>query len=257
MNPNKLTPEQEAILARVKKMLALAANDAATEGERDNALRMAQAYLTKYNLSMSQVQESGITRIRDKVTTKGSEWPRECCSGIADLFFCFYYSHRHGDGTIDHYFAGQAHNVVTAQGMATYVISSIVRESLKQENAQKVEAAFSGNKAYKPDKDFIQSFRSGAAIALNAKCRALRLEAEKADAMQKPTGTAMVLASYYVQERNANDSFLQSQGVRLVQIGTRHNQGSAFSKGQEYGKSINLNKQVGSGNGNLRIGGPK
>jgi hypothetical protein len=46
----------EWVLERVRKLLALGTNAGATEGERDNAMRMAHALLAKYNLDMAQVQ---------------------------------------------------------------------------------------------------------------------------------------------------------------------------------------------------------
>ena len=46
--------ERNKILARVRKLLNLANNAAATEGERDNAMRMAHATLAKYNLSLAE-----------------------------------------------------------------------------------------------------------------------------------------------------------------------------------------------------------
>jgi hypothetical protein len=43
------------ILEKVKKLLALANDKGATEGERDNALRMAHGMLAKHNLDMSDL----------------------------------------------------------------------------------------------------------------------------------------------------------------------------------------------------------
>lgn len=51
--------EKIKILGRIRKMLALANNEGASEGERDNALRMAHATLAKYNLDMAEVESSG------------------------------------------------------------------------------------------------------------------------------------------------------------------------------------------------------
>ena len=50
-------------LARVRKMLALANDAAATEGERENALRMAHATLAKYNLELAEAVERGDARV--------------------------------------------------------------------------------------------------------------------------------------------------------------------------------------------------
>ena len=54
-----MSTPHEKIMARVKKMLTLAYDKGATEGERDNALRMAHKYLAKYNLDIAEVEASG------------------------------------------------------------------------------------------------------------------------------------------------------------------------------------------------------
>lgn len=51
------------ILEKVKKLLALAGNAGATEGERDNALRMAHGLLAKHNLDMADLVSKKVVRI--------------------------------------------------------------------------------------------------------------------------------------------------------------------------------------------------
>jgi hypothetical protein len=51
--------DREKVLARVKKMMTLATDAGASEGERENALRMAHATLAKYNLTMSEAEATG------------------------------------------------------------------------------------------------------------------------------------------------------------------------------------------------------
>lgn len=46
----------DKIINRVKKMMALANDPAASDGERENALRMSYAILAKYNLDMTDVE---------------------------------------------------------------------------------------------------------------------------------------------------------------------------------------------------------
>lgn len=47
---------EEKIINRVKKMMALANDSAASDGERENALRMSYALMAKHNLDMTDVQ---------------------------------------------------------------------------------------------------------------------------------------------------------------------------------------------------------
>lgn len=46
---------EEKIINRIKKMMALANDKAASDGERENALRMSYALMARHNLEMSDV----------------------------------------------------------------------------------------------------------------------------------------------------------------------------------------------------------
>lgn len=62
--------DKERILSRVRKMLRLANDAGATEGKRDNAMRMAHATLAKYNLDIAQAEESGVVGADDRGETE-------------------------------------------------------------------------------------------------------------------------------------------------------------------------------------------
>ncbi len=85
----------DKIINRIKKMMALANDPGASDGERDNALRMAYATLAKYNLAMEDVQgkptgpqEARATRF---VEAYGRPWALSLAQAVAKLFFCTYY----------------------------------------------------------------------------------------------------------------------------------------------------------------------
>jgi len=67
------------IIEKIKKLLALAADSGATEGERDNAIRMAHGLLAKHNLDMAQVTASQQIEGREKYQndTWGMLWCRQ------------------------------------------------------------------------------------------------------------------------------------------------------------------------------------
>lgn len=235
-----LNAEQERILARVKKLLALSEDNAATEGERDNAIRMAHATLAKYNLSIAQVQESAIERIRETCEYVG-QWTRPVTNGIARLFFCVAYreSEQSKGKKCVISFVGQTANVVTARGMAEYVMRSIVREVGKLET----EAILDGKRL---DKDWKESFCYGAGVKVKERCFKMRKEAESQDTADNGTGTALVLASHYKREQEANIVFLsQKFGVNLTTTAGPKVDTAGFNAGQTYGASISLHRQMG------------
>lgn len=121
----------EKILDKVKKLLALANNAAATDGERDNALRMAHGMLAKYNLSMEDAQEHEAMEGREQqyIETFHMTWAKQVCNSIAKLFFCSYYAGEKLNATKGkHYFVGKQSNAITAILISTYVINSILKE---------------------------------------------------------------------------------------------------------------------------------
>jgi hypothetical protein len=135
--------DREKVLARVKKMMTLANDAGASEGERENALRMAHATLAKYNLTMSEAEASGKkaeeARGAEHMTGRDYPWMRTTAHAVAKLFFCEYFYILIGGGKVKHFFVGRESNVFTAQGMTTYVIDSIDRE------AQRTAKARTGN----------------------------------------------------------------------------------------------------------------
>lgn len=71
--------DEDRILERVRKMLALANDEAATEGERDNALRMAHNLLMKHQLSMEDVENHAKDKDDPRGHFKGDGWSMPWC----------------------------------------------------------------------------------------------------------------------------------------------------------------------------------
>lgn len=231
---------KDKVLGRIRKMLALANDAAASEGERDNAMRMVHATLAKYNLSMAEAeaggQQSEEARGREDDFTHGAPWARQVCHALADLFFCRYYFVKVGP-RVKHHFVGRQSSAITAREMAMYVFKSIERQA-RAENPPE----FKGSSVW------ISSFCKGAAMQVQIRCAELRKAAE-APAPSGTPGTALVLADYYENERRANEAFLRSLGVKLRSAPNRQRStdvDGAWGAGNEYGKRVSLNNQVGA-----------
>lgn len=231
-----MATEAEKALERVRKMLALSKDKGATEGERDNALRMAHATLAKYNLTMAEAEADGGKHgeKRDEGQQEVLAWPwmRHVQYAVAKLFFCVYYYSKsqrknYSIGT----FVGRESNVETAKEISAYVIQSITKEA---------------NQHRKNGGDWL-SFCKGAANRIVERCDELRDSAEKQSNDVKTPGTAIVLASFYQQEEQANRQFLATIGVNLVTSTPRKRKkayASDFAAGRQHGDKINLNRQV-------------
>lgn len=242
--------EQRKVIDRVRKMLRLSENEGATEGERDNALRMAHATLAKYNLDMAQVgsletkeSENRVGEQREKQDEKfyGRPWARQVCNSVAKLFFCYYFYTGNGR-MVKHTFIGRHSNAVTARELSRYLVESIYRE------AKRFQAERMGGSTDK------RSFATGAAHKIFERCKKLREEAEK-PATSAP-GTALVLASLYKKELQLNTDYMKDLGIRL---GTGRGSSTngigldAYSAGAAYGASVSLDRQVGRSTSSTKL----
>lgn len=222
--------DQDRIAARVRKMLALANDTGATEGERENALRMAHATLAKYNLSLNEATAEADPRGKHTAMMFSRPWSRQVAVAVAKLFFCAYsYVPPREQRIGKHFFIGKATNGAAAEAMARYLIDGIQRESWVQARARG------------QDSTFARAFCLGAALAIARRV---------AQMMTKPTeaavpGKALVLADYYKQELTANEDWM-NKNMNLRDSRTRFRAGSAdgLYAGKAYGNTVNLTAQA-------------
>jgi len=82
---------EDKLINRIQKMLALAHDKAATEGERDTALSMVYKLLAKHNLTMADVGKGGEQRVQASELFYGRPWATQVCLTVGQLFFCEYF----------------------------------------------------------------------------------------------------------------------------------------------------------------------
>lgn len=233
--------DQEKVLARVRKMLKLANDAGATEGERENALRMAHATLAKYNLELSEAPEVKDDRGQLIVSFYGRPWARATASAVGRLFFCRYVYIPNGDAKkVKHVFIGRQANAATASEMAAYVVGSINKEARRRQRELS-----QGNEWYR-------SFAWGAAQKI---CERVD-ELIKSSQNERSPGKSLVLASVYQTEQVKNDELLSQLHPRLNRgtAGKKTILGAAASQGRQYGETVNLNRQVGGGSSRTALG---
>lgn len=239
-----MMPEQptQKILDRIAKMLRLAQNDGATEGERDNALRMAHATLAKYNLDVSQVEmetgkkDSGEARTKSENKYFGrTPWARGVSSTVARMLFCKYYyqPNRHDRTNVTHCFIGRHSNAVSAGLLAEFLVKSILSEAKTRAKTHW-------------DPHFTKEFCIGAWMQIIKRVDEILEVAMKPE--PKPPGMAlMTLASVYEHEAIANDKHLVTLGVKMVKAPNRkivRGGSDAHAEGRRFGASVSLNHQL-------------
>lgn len=224
------------IVDRVKKMLALANDAGATEGERDNALRMSYNLLAKYNLSMADLPEDGVQEVREQqtVTISADRWARSVANSVAELFFCRYFFQRTGvSGKEMHHFVGKQSNCITAMQMTEYLIKSIKRQATAHHKS-----------ATSPQG---RSFCVGAASSIRQ-----RVTSMLKDDSESTPGDALVLVNLHKSEASANDKWLvQNDITPKVEKARAHKalDRGAYNGGRSYGNTVSLNTQLQGGAG--------
>jgi hypothetical protein len=228
--------QENKILARIRKMMALANDAAASEGERDNALRMSYNLLAKYNLSMVDVENAVPQERRDEFQAimVSTIWSKNCANIIANLFFCKYYSM----GKVNswkgyHVFVGKESNATTAMVLTEYVITSILKEARKLYKDDSCPAA--------------RSFALGVVAKLRERVREIKAAASASESTTAPAN-ALVLTNLHESEANANSALILARHGELKKgkAGKGITNGEAFGAGKQFGSKINLAPQVGS-----------
>lgn len=223
----------EKLINRVKKMMALANDPAASDGERENALRMSYAILAKYNLSLSDVEGNPTgpqeARKQAKGEFYGRPWAVSVSSSVAKLFFCKYYYTTLGKNQARHTFTGLESNVLSAEEVARSLVESIRMESNRRMRREGQNATWR------------RSFATGATFKIQERVRELMSGTAALEGVS--TGSALVLVNLRASERKANELFLVEQGVKLTVRKSRASsnlQSDAYSQGRTFGSSLNL-----------------
>lgn len=229
-------------LARVRKMLALANDAAATEGERENALRMAHATLAKYNLELAEAVERGdareadADRIRTSFELAEFPWKRRVCASIGRLLFCEVYRVRSRKNYCHMYYVGRGANARAAIELSMHVIASCLAEARRM----------SADHAHGISRSTWElDFCKGAAERIAKRCEELRKFGQPLE-LPKTPGTALVLATHYERERDANLALLKRDGIMLR---TRHTssrgiRSDGHEHGRAYGDRVRLQQQI-------------
>lgn len=247
---------QDRVIERVRKLLNLANDAAATEGERENALRMAYATLAKHNIDIARVGSTQPQEKREEQQVRMSvyPWARGIAHSLAGLFFCEYYYSRAAGKYAQHYFVGRTSNAITASEMSQYVIESVFKELRKRFGSETNPEA--------------RGFATGVEAALRTRCYQMKRAATDHRAPQtagsvagnieggeaQAAGGALVLADFYKTEAEANRAWIDEnvQGLKVTKDRTKAVGLSAYAAGKEHGKTINLSAQIGASKNSTR-----
>lgn len=234
--------QEDRILDRVRKLLAVANCEGATEGERDNALRMAHNLLAKHELEMEDVKGYERDRLdpRELHENEGWNiaWTRALRRVMATLFLCRYVEGGRINATRGkHFWIGRVSAVTTAMWMSDWIIAALLKEADRRYKHRLTPEG--------------RSFCVGVVDRLRQRVRAMQAEQQATFA---EAGSALVVIDIAKSEEDANDDFMNAN-MRTHEIKVRQSsvRGNSYRDGLAHGDSIGLNTQVGNKKGTLAI----
>ncbi len=209
MNDTILNAEQEGIISKVEKLLALARNNP-NENEAQSATEKAMELLAAYNLDMASIGKQTSNRKDQKLKGGLYSWQRELWNAVAQLNFCKYWFIRglaRGQ-SYEHRILGRVENVASTKVMAEYLQDTIERLATDY-----------GKKAYPGASRFIREliiYREGMAYRIAERLRELRRQRineerrkqEEARTRHSHGGFALVLADVIQTEDDLNEDYL-------------------------------------------------
>lgn len=211
-----MTPETEAAIERVRKLLALSRSNP-NEHEAQAAAAKAMEILERYNLDVAMVDKekaSGGSERNDKKMGGGLyKWQRSLWEAVCKLCFCHYDPIKglERGAAYQHRVIGSRANVISAELMAEYIQQTIERLAREWAKSQHLNIFA---------KDAV-IYREGMATRIVERLNRLRGERLEADRKRKAeeetrkahpayagSGNALVLADVIATEEDLNNDYL-------------------------------------------------
>lgn len=227
---------REKIIDRVRKLLALAGNNT-NEAERDAAMAKAQRLLIEHKISESEMASADSeVNISDWVITgRNGQWARRIARSIGKLYFCGYVYTSFGK-KVQHHFIGRQHDALVAQEITKFVVESVYREGARQMRARGANTSY------------WTSFVNSASLYIMKRVATMIADSQQASA-ERSSSQALVVAGMYQQAQDAAQAFIQGIPDLKTAVARPLNNPSTdgWRAGADYGSTIPITKQVGSG----------
>jgi hypothetical protein len=224
----------DKIMSRITKMLRLAADPGAAEGEKENALRMAHKLISKYNLDINRLSDNnGRTyapdgRFHHCMMLYNKEWAFGIAQACARLNFCELLIRRMWDAQRndwaikrEYIFIGSEANARTSGLFAEEFVGATYREYSKRKSQGRTYA---------------RSFATGVWHALHMRVQAL-IKEDTADPqmsvvrqIEGDANNEHITANVPISKKK------QRQGANVGLDG--------FLEGIKHGNTLNLNRRI-------------
>lgn len=218
------------IRSRVRKLLALAGDQGATENERAVAMQKAQALIEQHNIELGDDEhfEDQIKIVKGDIFVKGMKLPFHKIVGrsVAALYECSHLIHPRVDG---HSYWGMSHQVEAAEETFLWIVAQIedlYRVALK---------AFDGQLDKRQRAELRASFKDAAALRVEHRIREIIAQRK-----QNRDSRALVVidtAAQKIAEELANSNIKAAKPPAL-------REGFGTGAGYRAGDQVRIQKEV-------------
>jgi len=208
---------EKNIIEKINKLLALSKSP--NKAEAELALKRAHDLLTKYNLSMDELEISEINEFDCLSGRTLKKWRELLVIAIAKLYYCQSITDTYLDGYYRTAFVGKEHNALIAKSMFGYLEKAILKESKKIHK----------NAKYK----YRENFKLGMAMEIARRIYQIR------NSQTNPDEKALI-----VTEDNLINQYLKDKNSQTEKFDLGKVKATAFAKGAQAGKKVSLNNQI-------------
>ncbi|MBS1952589.1 MAG: DUF2786 domain-containing protein [Cyanobacteria bacterium SZAS-4] len=220
---------ESSVANRIRKLIALATGNA-NEHERLVAMEAAQKLLDEHNLSMFDI-EGEVHRASDVDhkalrEIKLQPWVRIIMHCVCKLYNTTFFMRKHAGESYHPVVIGTPENIEVTLDIATWLITSITKESKITFKMQKER----------------NSFKLGAAQRLFERVEELLTKPAETTSGAKSTQLSVVRNALQV----ANQEYLQQllPNARTNRTRPLYSSNAGYSAGREFGNSMSLDKQI-------------
>lgn len=246
--------DQQNIRDKIRKLLAVANNAGATEGEASTAMEMAAAMMAKYGVEASEVQERThssspkVSQTTVRFATSYPMWVIRAAQAAAELStVSSVYEGRGGEINAVH-FTGRLENREMAEATLKYLMACVERAYKDNLKAYTVTIhMWPKAEQVRARAEFRKTFKYACASRLYTRAQDIMQALKTNDsAAQQATGkNALMIVQSVQQQLQEASEWMQSQGFVIETKTHKTPIGSGTRAGFDAGDNIKLRQEVG------------
>lgn len=236
--------EHQDVAEKIRKLLALARNSGASEGEASNAMQFAAALMVKYNISEEDLgsddkaARAAIEELR--VTGDWDLWASFIVGAAATLNTCRgFFTPGWKHNIVAATFVGRAANREMAVEMFKYLVDQVEIE---------YKRALPKGLTQHDRAEFRRTFKNACARRLHSRANTIiwELQHDNATAQRLTGSTALVIAESFTEQLEDIAKWMKDQNIILK---SRKSRGGGYGNGSAAGRAagdrIQIQKQLG------------